>query len=87
MIPKELRARWDRELERFYRYYDRVMAGIPGARQQALYAAGKTVQKDVQDQVDRQGVRDGFGRVSAGNRYGWAVGAAMYGSPPPGRRL
>ena len=52
-----------KELESFHAYYDKFIERLPAIKTQAIYAAGKALQQEVQAQVDQQGINDGFGRV------------------------
>lgn len=66
------------ELESFIKYYGEFIKRLPAIKTQAIYAAGKVLQDEVRDQINKQGVHDLFGRVnrwqqlSLGSKGGYA---------------
>lgn len=52
-----------KELESFIDYYGKFIERLPSIKAQAIYAAGKVLQQEVQSQIDQQGISDSFGRV------------------------
>ena len=52
-----------REWESFMNYYGKFIEKVPEIKMDAIKAAGEVLQKEVQTQIDTQGIVDGSGKV------------------------